>query len=442
MTMTATGAGASTPRQLNRWWFAVTGFLTLLFGSSTVNVLFNVLGKEIADDFGWNRSVITNGFSIETILTGISIVVLGVLVDRHGPRVPAIPMTLGFGVGLMLMAALPNSQAVFYLLCIVIGACAGALNPVAHATVVSAWFADRRGLALGVLMAGMGACGVLIPYLANFVFGLVGWRGTFLVIGALCTIIPTSVYLFVTRMPARFEAEREQARAAGRTAGESLWSIARRSRQFWLLSAAIFLVSTATFGLMSQVVPMTTDKGIDRSVAVAVLSVLSLSSVFARLLVGYLLDRVFAPLIGSIIFALCGVGVAMLIASNGTALMFLGAVLVGLALGAEGDIAAYMISRYFPKHSYGRVLGFVYFLFAMGSAAGVFLLGQVYGVTGSYGAGIVPIVTMVVIAIACLLGMGAYRYSLDHRDLTDDEPDSGSGAVAEPVRDGAFEARR
>ncbi len=80
-----------------------------------------------------------------------------------------------------------------------------------------------------------------------------------------------------------------------------------------------------------------------------------------------------------------------------------------------------MISRYFPpKHSYGRVLGFVYFLFAMGSATGVFILGQVYGLTGSYGAGIVPIVAMVVVAIVCLLGMGAYRYSLDHRDLTDD----------------------
>ncbi len=442
MTVTASDAGASPTRQLNRWWFAVTGFLTLLFGSSTVNVLFNVLGKGMADDFGWNRSVITNGFSVETILTGVSIVVLGVLVDRYGPRVPAIPMTLGFGVGLMSMAALPNSQAVFYLLCIIIGACAGALNPVAHATVVSAWFADRRGLALGVLMAGMGACGVLIPYLANFVFGLVGWRGTFLVIGALCTIIPTAVYLFVTRMPPRFEEEREQARAAGRTAGESLWSIARRSRQFWLLSAAIFLVSTATFGLMSQVVPMTTDKGIDRSVAVAVLSVLSLSSVFARLLVGYLLDRVFAPAIGAVIFALCGVGVAILISSNSPAPMFLGAVLVGLALGAEGDIAAYMISRYFPKHSYGRVLGFVYFLFAMGSATGVFILGQVYGFTGSYGAGIVPIVAMVVVAIVCLLGMGRYRYSLDHRELADDQSGPGPGADAESVRDDASEARR
>ncbi len=115
---------------------------------------------------------------------------------------------------------------------------------------------------------------------------------------------------------------------------------------------------------------------------------------------------------------------------------------VGLALGAEGDIAAYMISRYFPKHSYGRVLGFVYFLFAMGSATGVFILGQVYGFTGSYGAGIVPIVAMVVVAIVCLLGMGGYRYSLDHRELADDESDPGPGADAESVRDDASEARR
>ncbi|MEV0110026.1 MFS transporter [Nocardia sp. NPDC050799] len=408
---------AASGRNPNRWWYAATGFLTLLFGSSTVNVLFNVLGKPISEEFGWSRSVIANGFSIETVMVGVSIVALGVLVDRYGPRTPSLPMTLGFGGGLMLMAAVPDNRFVFYILCALIGACAGALNPVAHATVVSAWFADRRGLALGLLMAGMGACGVLMPYLANWTLGFASWRGTFLIVGALCTVIPTAVYAFVTKMPPTHERERLRAREAGRVAGEPLWTIARRYRQFWLLSLAIFLVSTATFGLMSQVVPMTTDKGIDRGVAVVVLSVLSLSSVGARLVVGYLLDRVFAPFIGSIVFALCGVGVALLISSTGTGMLLIGAVLVGLALGAEGDIAAYMTSRYFPEHSYGRVLGFVYFLFAMGSASGVFLLGQIYAATNSYTAGIVPIVAMVAIAIACLLGMGSYRYALDHREL-------------------------
>lgn len=104
-------------------------------------------------------------------------------------------------------------------------------------------------------------------------------------------------------------------------------------------------------------------------------------------------------------------------------------------MGAEGDIAAYMTSRYFPKHSYGRILGFVYFLFAMGSAAGVFLLGQVYGFTGSYGAGVVPIVAMVVVAIICLLGMGGYRYSLDHRDLASESQSVPDSAIHSALED-------
>lgn len=408
---------------LNRWWYVVTGFLTLLFGTSTVNVLFNVLGAPMTEEFGWERSVMTNGLSLETVLVGISIVALGFLVDRYGPRLPSVPMAMAFGVGLMLMAAMPNSQFMFYLLCAVIGAGAGAVNPVAHSTVVSAWFKDRRGLALGILMAGLGACGVLMPYLANWVLAWGGWRMTFLVIGALCTIIPAGVYAFITRMPADHEAERLAARKRGKMAGESLWTIARNYRQFWLLSISIFLVSSATFGLMGQVVPMTTDKGIDQVTAVGILSVLSLSSLFARLVVGFLLDRFYAPVIGTIIFALCAVGVYFMIMSSSVGLLFLASVLIGLGLGAEGDVAAYMCSRYFPKHSYGRVLGFIYFLYAQGSAFGIFLLGQIQGATGSYQSGALPIILLVAVAIICLLFMGPYRFTLDHAAAASGRPD-------------------
>jgi MFS family permease len=400
---------------LNRWWYVVTGSLTLLFGTSTVNVLFNVLGAPLTAEFGWERSVMSNGLSLETVMVGVSIVVLGFLIDRYGPRTPSVPMSLAFGVGLMLMAALPNNQFMFYALCFVIGAGAGAVNPVAHSTVVSAWFNDRRGLALGILMAGLGACGVLMPFLANWILSWGGWRMTFLVIGALCTIIPAGVYAFITRMPADHDAERQAARQQGRTAGESLLTIARHYRQFWLLSIAIFLVSSATFGLMSQVVPMTTDKGIDPATAVTILSVVSLASIAARLLVGFLLDRFYAPLIGAVIFALCAVGVYLLISSTAVGLLIVGAALVGLGLGAEGDVAAYMCSRYFPKHSYGRVLGFVYFLYAQGAAFGIFLLGQIQGATGSYSAAAFPIIAMVAVGIVCLAFMGRYRFTLDHR---------------------------
>ncbi len=398
-------------RPLNRWWYAVTGSLTLVFGANTVNALFNVLGKPMANEFGWNRSVITNGFSGETMLVGVSVVALGILIDRFGPRIPAIPMTLGFGVGLMAMAVVPDSKTVFYLLCIVIGLCGGALAPIAQAAVVSAWFVDRRGLALGILMAGLGACGVLMPPLANWVYSFAGWRGAFLVIGALCSIVPTAVYLFVIRMPAGYEQERARARSEARAGGESLLAIARSRRQFWLLSGVSFLVSAASYGLMSQVVPMTTDKGINQSIAVLVLSIINLSSIFARLLVGYLYDRVFAPLVGSLVFVIGAVGVVLLISSAATGTLLVGAVLIGVVLGAETDLNAYLTNRYFPKQSYGRILGFVTLVYTIGSAFGVTVLARIYGLTGSYAAGIGPLVVMVGIAIACLLGMGKYRYS-------------------------------
>ncbi|GAB3688105.1 MFS transporter [Saccharopolyspora tripterygii] len=202
-------------RHMNRWWYVVTGFLTLLFGTSTVNVLFNVVGGPMAAEFGWERSVIGNGLSIETVLVGISIVALGILIDRYGPKAPSVSMALTFGIGFMGLSVLPNNQMLFYLACVVMGAGSGAVNPIVHATVVSAWFQDRRGVALGTLMAGLGACGVLMPFLANWVLELAGWRLTCLVIGAMCTVIPVAVYLFVTRMPAEHEGERKAARDEG-----------------------------------------------------------------------------------------------------------------------------------------------------------------------------------------------------------------------------------
>ncbi|KLL95244.1 hypothetical protein NJ76_28625 [Rhodococcus sp. IITR03] len=122
-------------------------------------------------------------------------------------------------------------------------------------------------------------------------------------------------------------------------------------------------------------------------------------------------------MIGSIIFALCAIGVFLMITSSEVGLLFLGSALIGLGLGSEGDLAAYMVSRYFPKHSYGRVLGFIYFLYAQGAAFGIFLLGQIYSATGSYRAGAVPIIVLVGIGIACLLMMGTYRFTLDHQEI-------------------------
>lgn len=413
--MTATAPNLTRSGQLNRWWYVATGFLTLLFGTNSINALFNVLGPPMIAELGWTRGVMSNGLSLTTTVTGFSVILLGFLIDRFGPSKPSLPMSLLFGGGIMLLAAIPANETLFYLLCAVIGVGAAAMNPVAHATVVTAWFRDHRGLALGITMAGIGACGVVMPYLANAVLGLGTWRSTFFVLGLVMTIIPLVVYGFVTRMPAEHEATRKAAQATGKMAGQPLLKIALSSRQFWLLGVSAAVLCAATFGLMSQTVGLVTDQGLSKETALAVLSVISLASLAARLFVGYLLDRFQAVFAAVVIFALCGLGAFLMLTVSSPGLFFLAAVLLGLGLGAEGDILAYMTSRYFPQYSYGRVLGFLYFLYAQGAALGVLALGQIYNATKSYSASTVPIVGGLVLGIVCLLFLGPYKYTLDHR---------------------------
>lgn len=427
-------------RTINRWWYVATGFLAMLVGINTVSALFNVLGGPMTQELGWERSVLSNGLSLQAAVNGISIVVLGFLIDRYGPRKPTIPMVVLFGGGLMAISAVPSSQTAFYALCVVVGAGAGAVNPVAHSAVITAWFQDRRGFALGILMAGLGSCGVLMPYLANFVLGFAGWRGAFLIIGALAAVIPLLIYAFVTRMPAQHDAERRAARARGKVPGQSLWTVALGSRQFWQLAVSAAVVSGAAFGLMSQTIGLVTDHGLSRDVALAVLSTASLSSIGARLLVGYLLDRFPATITASVIFAICGCGAFLMVTSAETGILFLGAALLGLGLGAEGDILAYMVSRYFPQHSYGRVLGFLYFVYAQGAALGTFGLGQAFRTTGSYAASLPFIIGGIVLAILCVVFLGRYRYSLDHHLI--DPTAAKSTDEATPTTAGASSARR
>lgn len=402
---------------VNPWWYVVTAFVMLIAGINTLNILFNVLGPSLTAEFGWNRLQISSGLSIFTVFTGISLLSLGLLIDRFGVRSVATPMVLVFGLAIASIAFVPASLAALYFLCALSGLGAGAATAAVHSMVVTAWFRSKRGVALGIVNVGIGLCGTLMPFVVGGLAKEVGWRGAFIAAGLLSAALPALNYAFFVRMPADWEQERRAARRQGRVAGVPLRVIAS-TRQFWLICVSIFLVSGGTYGILSQIVAITTDRGIDKSVALTVLSAVSFSSILSRFVVGYLLDRLFAPWLTAAIFVLCGAGVAGLSLTSSVPLLYLSAVLIGLGLGSEGDIAAYVVSRYVPKQSYARVFGIVMFLFAQGGALGVFLLGYSFTKLGAYDTAICAIVTMVGVAAAAMLFIGPYKYAVDGTPTT------------------------
>jgi MFS family permease len=128
-----------------------------------------------------------------------------------------------------------------------------------------------------------------------------------------------------------------------------------------------------------------------------------------RLGTGYLLDRIFAARLASVLFAASASGIGLLWLGNRPA-AFAGAFLVGLGLGAEIDLIPYMTSRYFGLRDFGKVYSSLFAAFALAGALGPLLIGRDFDRTGSYSRPLAAFVVATLLASVLMNLLGPYRF--------------------------------
>src|SRR6185437_15081665 len=114
--------------------------------------------------------------------------------------------------------------------------------------------------------------------------------------------------------------------------------------RLWLMLGVFFLAAIAVNGTAAHVVPLLTDAGISPARAAATMGVFGLATMTGRLLAGYLVDRFFAPYVATVLFLAPIAGFAFLATAAGV-LPSLGVILLGLGLGTEIDLIAFLVSR-------------------------------------------------------------------------------------------------
>jgi MFS family permease len=128
---------------------------------------------------------------------------------------------------------------------------------------------------------------------------------------------------------------------------------------------------------------MLTDGGLDPIAAGRVAGEIGLAVIASRLLVGFLLDRTFAPRIAIAICIIAAAGCAIFIA-KGTAAASLTAIALGLAMGAELDLMGFLVARYFGLAEFGRIYGWLYGAFIFASGLGPLWVGALRDSSGNY----------------------------------------------------------
>jgi MFS family permease len=134
---------------------------------------------------------------------------------------------------------------------------------------------------------------------------------------------------------------------------------------------------------------------------------------------GYLLDRFFAPKVAAVFFGGAAVGICLLWIGSTAAILFTGALFVGLGLGSELDLIAYLISRYFGLRAFGRVYSSAFAAFALAAALGPLIMGAGFDLTGSYRAPLIAFLAATVIGAVLMTRLGPYKYRAGEPDGND-----------------------
>jgi MFS family permease len=351
---------------------------------------FSVFLVPLVEEFRWSRGLTAGALSLSTIVQGLLAPVAGILVDRFGPRrVILTGAVLLSGASLLGATVRTPWELYLYTGVLAAGGLVG-LGPVPMGVLLSRWFSERRGRAVGVAFSGMGFGVFVTGPLAQWLIASLGWRIASAVLGvsALCILVPIVWVGARDPQPRHAGPEaRENRDQWARWAVDSTLRHALGTRAFWALWLAYLFTPLAVFPVTTHQVAFAIDRGFQPLLAAAVFGVMGLVSIVGRVSFGLAADRFGGALAATTSFGCTAGGALALLALEtdpraGWLVAY--ALLFGLGFGARGPIITAMASDLFGGRRFGVIYGALNLGNGLGGAIGPWFGGVVHDVMGSY----------------------------------------------------------
>jgi predicted MFS family arabinose efflux permease len=297
-----------------------------------------------------------------------------------------------------------------YLMCALLPIAGMGTMHITWTHLVNLWFERNRGLALAVMLSGTGLSAMLIPSGVTWVIGRWNWQAAFLLLALLPLVLVLPLALRWMQTPDGERAALRRGMPGAQARAGLVFRDAVRSPRFWALNIGLSLVVAATVSMVSNTVPLLRDKGLSAAEASHIFGSFGVALIGGRLIVGYLIDRLWAPAVAAVALAMPALGCLLLSTTTAdqTGVLALATLLVGVGAGAEFDIAAYLVARYFGMRDYGRLFGVHVALITLAGALAPWMFGRIYTLTGSYNTMLAICGTAFLAGAIILLPLGRY----------------------------------
>lgn len=366
---------------------------------------FGTLVVPLGQAFGWTKPELQ---ACITFLFGgavISLQLVGWFNLRYGIKrvtvVSLLLLVLGYLATTQLTSSIWSMYLAFALLPIVgMGTLA-----VTWTQLLSLWYERNRGLALAIGLSGTGLTAAIVPRLLTWGIEHWDWRAAFVILAILNLVVLLPLTLLWFRLPGTATAKSSASTDGPEKTGDSALAAlpgmsfreGMRSGKFWICNLSLSMVVSAVVGMVTSTIPLLQSRGLSAADAGLIFSGFGISLIFGRMLIGYLLDRLWPPAVAAASLMMPAVG-CMIYLSGSTdfQMLLFAAMLVGFGAGAEFDIAAFLVARYFGLREYGRLFGVHQGLNTVASALAPLLFAFMLSRSGDYSA-------MLVYCMACCL---------------------------------------
>jgi MFS family permease len=398
------------------WRIVSVVFLTHFISVGLVFYSYGVFFKTLAAEFGGSRLGVATGLVIMSVMVAVISPYLGRRVDRGSIRKIMCGGACLMAAGFFAAAGIGALWQFYLLMGTLLAVGSAMLGALAGSALITNWFSERRGVALGISGMGISLSGLAMAPVATLLIAAIGWRGTYLIYGAvtLATVVPAVWFVVVpdgAEASARPSAAREaaaprSAEARPVDAAPSLdWSVRGTLRElnFWVISLVIGLNFCGNGAVLTHIIPHATDIGFEPMKAAWVLSTMAGFGVLGKVLFGWIVDRVPKRVAIWIATGLQGLGVALILNVEEYGSLLLAGTVFGLGMGGVIPLWGALIGAGFGRQPFGRVMGLMSPVMLPIHVVGIPYAGWIYDRTGSYEIAFLTFIGVYALAMAALL---------------------------------------
>lgn len=374
----------------DRWfygWNVVA--LTLVFQAISIGILiysFALFVVPWLEEFSSPRRDIMLCIVALQLGTGVLSPFAGRALDRYSPRIVIVLGAILLASGLILMSQVSALWQIILLFATLLPAGMSLTGPLAAQSLVTRWFTERRGLAIGLSAMGTSIGGVIFPLMNHFLISTLGWRQALIILGIITvTLICPLTWWILKREPPHRSGDESPATRNDIQPEYRRWRTKDilTSPLFWIPAIAFIPLNAAFGGVQFNLGAYMQDLNFESGQAAILISLISVSMITGKLFFGSLSDTVDHRRLYWVAVICMGLSLAMFQGDPGLIRLRTAAFLLGFATGGILPLNGIIISSRFGVASFGKVMGLIS-LFLMLGAFGPLLAGWIYDSTGSY----------------------------------------------------------